>query len=86
MKNGIFNLENMDFELLAADDAPTGPFRSLGHFTTQTVRLIKSPYQEFSFTETTAKYLKVKILSDHAGYPLRDTDLTQIRLMGKPAN
>lgn len=74
-----------DFELLAADDAPTGVFRSLGRFTTQNLRLIKSPYQEFTFPETTAKYLKIKILSDHGGMPLRDADLTQIRLIGKLA-
>jgi Mg-chelatase subunit ChlD len=75
-----------DFELLAADDAPTGAFRSLGRFSTQNVRLIKSPYQEFAFPETTAKYLKIKVLSNHGGYPLRDADLTQVRLGRKPAN
>jgi hypothetical protein len=74
-----------DFELLAAD-TPTGAFRSLGRFATQNVRLIKTPYQEFTFPETTAKYLKVKVLSTHGGFPLRDADLTQIRLIRKPAN
>jgi hypothetical protein len=74
-----------EFELLAADDAPTGDFRSLGKFTTQNLRLIKSPYQEFTFPETTAKYLKIKILSAY-GVPLRDADLMQIRLIRKPAS
>ena len=69
------------FELLAADDSPTGTFRSLGKFETQNSRIFKAPYQAFRFPLTTAKYLKLKVLS---GYPGDCADvLTQIRLMGK---
>ena len=70
-----------DFELLAADDSPTGTFRSLGQFTVQNLRLIKSPYQDFSFASTTAKYLKLKITSAYAGDC--DDSIGQVRVMGK---
>src|SRR3990172_8165274 len=56
-----------EFELLVADDSPTGTFRSMGKFQTQNVKLIKTPYQEFKFPEVTAKYLKVKLISAHGG-------------------
>src|ERR1700687_5149911 len=72
-----------DFELLAADDSPSGTYRSLGKFTVQNMRMIKSPYQEFPFAETTAKYLKVRILSGVHGDC--SNAMTQIRLMGRPA-
>jgi hypothetical protein len=56
-----------DFELPAADDSPAGTVRSLGKFTTQNALMIKSPYQEFAFPETTAKYVKLKILGNQGG-------------------
>jgi hypothetical protein len=49
-----------DLELLVGDESPVGSFRSIGKFTAQNLRFIKSPYQEFSFPETTAKYFKIK--------------------------
>jgi hypothetical protein len=70
-----------DFELFAGDESPAGAFRSLGKFTTQNVKLLKTPYQEFAFPETTAKYFKIKILSNYGDLYWT---LTQIRLMGKP--
>ena len=70
-----------DFELLAADDSANGTYRSLGKFTTQNSRLIQTPYQEFPFPATTARFLKLRILS---GFPGDCADLlTQIRLVGK---
>ena len=51
------------FELLAGNDAPDGQFESIGTFETQNVRLFPSPWQEFTFTPTRAKYLKVRVLS-----------------------
>jgi hypothetical protein len=54
-----------EFELLAGDESPTGTFRSLGKFTTQNMKLMKSPYQEFKFDKATAKFLKVKLLSNY---------------------
>jgi Mg-chelatase subunit ChlD len=56
-----------DFELLAGDDGPTGNFRSIGTFTTLNARLTKSPLQEFRFEPVTARYLKVKLISNHGG-------------------
>lgn len=54
-----------EFELLVADDSPTGTFRSLGTFTAQNAKILKSPYQEFKFEPVTAKYLKVKLISNY---------------------
>jgi Mg-chelatase subunit ChlD len=56
-----------EFELLVADDSPTGTFRSIGKFTVQNAKLMKSPYQEFKFEPVTAKYLKIKLLSNYGG-------------------
>ena len=63
------------FEILAGD-SPGGEFRSLGQFTTQNIRLVKTPYQEFALPETTAKYLKVKLIDTHGDayaylYPMK---------------
>ena len=55
-----------EFELLVGDESPTGAFRSIGQFTTQNLKLMKSPYQEFKFDAVTAKFLKVKLLSSYA--------------------
>lgn len=73
-----------DFELLAADDSPTGTYRSLGKFATQNARLFKTPYQPFRFSPTTARYLKLKVTSAYTGDC--DDSLTQIRLLGKPGS
>jgi Mg-chelatase subunit ChlD len=71
-----------EFELLAADEV-AGPYQSLGQFTTQNLRMLKTPYQEFKFAETTARYLKIKVISGHdrttGGWHL----LPQVRLVGK---
>ncbi|HLF97467.1 MAG TPA: VWA domain-containing protein [Methylococcaceae bacterium] len=72
-----------EFELLAADEM-AGPYRSVGTFATQNLRLLRTPYQEFKFAETTARYLKLRLISAHdrttGGFHL----LTQVRLVGKP--
>jgi hypothetical protein len=68
-----------DFELLVADDV-SGPYRSLGKFTTQNIRMIQNPYQEFKFPETTAKYLKFRPLSTHGDTPLY---VPQLQVIGK---
>ncbi|MFZ5791976.1 MAG: VWA domain-containing protein [Pseudomonadota bacterium] len=72
-----------DFELLVGDEGPTGSFRSIGTFTTQNVKLLKSPYQEFKFPPATARYLKVKLLSNYGG----DGYIagTEFRLLGRIA-
>jgi hypothetical protein len=80
---GAYGGNVKDFELMAGDESPVGNFRPLGKFTTSNVRLIKTPYQEFSFATTMARYLKLKVLSNYGGSNLGDTYLTQIRLMGR---
>jgi hypothetical protein len=54
------------FELLAGNDL-RGSFRSVGTFTTENVRIMRAPYQEFRFPPVTAKYLKVRALKNHTG-------------------
>jgi Mg-chelatase subunit ChlD len=60
-----YNLK--DFELFAGDDGPTGAFHSIGSFTTQNIKLMKDPYQHFTFPPVTARYLKVSLNTDHGG-------------------
>lgn len=81
---GATDLNLGDVELLVGNDSPTGTFQSLGKFKVQNAKMMKTPYQEFTFPETTAKYLKIKLLSN-TGYPGGKIDLHQIRLTGKLA-
>jgi hypothetical protein len=70
-----------DIEILVADDSSTGTFRSIGKITVTNALKVKTPYQESPLPETTAKYVKIKILSiygDCCG------GLPQIRILGKP--
>lgn len=55
-----------DFELLWSNE-PNGGFKSIGKFSTQNLRIMKNPYQEFSFEPVRAKYLKVRSLKNHTG-------------------
>jgi Sad1 / UNC-like C-terminal len=73
------------FELFAADDSPTGEFRSLGKFTTVNARMVKTFYQVFPFPQTTARYFKIRILSNYGGTwgDKSKTILPPFRLMGK---
>lgn len=75
-----YNLK--DFELLVADDSPTGPFRSIGQFTTQNMKLMQSPYQRFTFPPVTARYLKVVLKTDHGGGYVA---AYEFRLIGQPS-
>jgi hypothetical protein len=69
------------FELFVAD-SPTGPFRSLGTFQPQNVRLMKTAgWQEFKFPPVTAKYLKVKLRSNYEDVVW--IDLFEFRLSGQ---
>ena len=60
------DLNVKEFELLAGNNTPLGPFQSIGKFETQNVKLFKNPYQEFKFPAVTAKYLKFKLLSTYS--------------------
>jgi von Willebrand factor type A domain/Sad1 / UNC-like C-terminal len=75
-----YNLK--DFELFVADDSPTGPFRSIGQFTTQNQKMMQSPYQRFTFPPVTARYLKVVLRTHHGGGYIA---AYEFRVMGQPA-
>jgi hypothetical protein len=70
-----------EIELLVSDDLPPGTFRSIGKVTVTNALKVKELYQRFPLDETTARYVKIKILSifgDCCGI------LPQIRILGKP--
>jgi hypothetical protein len=69
------------FELLAASDGPNGQFQSLGNFETQNVRLFPSPWQDFTFSPVTARYLKVRVRSLYA--TSGPTQVEQWQLLGR---
>ncbi|TDQ84336.1 Sad1/UNC-like protein [Dongia mobilis] len=56
-----------EIELLAGDDGPTGQFRSIGTCSFQNVKLSQSPYQLCALPPTSARYLKIKLLSNQGG-------------------
>lgn len=72
-----------DFELLVADDSPTGPFRSIGQFAAANVKMMQSPYQRFSFAPVTARYLKVVLKTDQGGGYIA---CYEFRLIGQPTS
>ena len=72
-----------EFELLVADDSPTGAFRSIGTFTVQNAKMLKSPYQEFKFEPVTAKYLKIKLVSNYGAYQ-QALKIYEFKLFGQP--
>jgi len=63
------NANVKEFALSAGNDLPTGSFEPIGKFQTQNVKLFKTPYQEFRFPPTKAKYLKVKLISTYGDFP-----------------
>jgi hypothetical protein len=71
-----------DFELLAAADSPTGPFLSIGRFSTQNAKLMPDGWQRFTFPAVTARYLKVALQTHHGGGYIAGFEL---RLFGQPA-
>ena len=70
-----YNLK--DFEVLAADDL-SGPYRSLGEFAAQNVRMMPEGWQGFKFQETTAHFLKVVFKTGQNGYVIGNS----LRLKG----
>ena len=56
-----------DFELFVGNASPTGPFESMGRFSTQNMRMMQNPYQEFRFPPAKAKYFKLQSLRNHVG-------------------
>ena len=54
-----------EFELLVGDESPTGAFRSLGTFHPENNKVFKTDgWQEFHFPTVTARYLKVRLISN----------------------
>lgn len=70
-----------EIEILAGDEGPTGQFRSIGICAFQNVKMQQAPVQECQMPPTTARYLKVKLVSNHGGdgYFLA----TEFQLMGE---
>jgi hypothetical protein len=65
-----------EYELSAGDASPTGPFRVIGRFITQNIKLFGTPYQEAHFAPVTARFLRVRIIRGFAsnntvGYEFR---------------
>ena len=81
---GMTNDNNVrEFELFAGNDAPTGPFTSIGRFTTQNLRVMGDPWQSFDFQPVNARYVKLATLSNHVGGSAVYVD--ELRLYGKLA-
>jgi hypothetical protein len=72
-----------EFALFVADEAPTGPFRLLGKFSTMNAKIVPTQgYQEFKFPVVTAKYLKVQLLSGHEEERKKGMLLYEFQLVG----
>ncbi|TAK00573.1 MAG: hypothetical protein EPO39_15490 [Candidatus Manganitrophaceae bacterium] len=69
------------FELLIGNDHPTGSFKSIGKFQTQNIKLFEHPYQEFTFPEVKATYLKLKLLSSWGAS--ERIYIQEVQLLGK---
>jgi hypothetical protein len=78
------NIENFkEFELLAGNDSPTGKFELIGKFQTQNFRFFKDPWQEFKFRGVTARYLKVKVISNYGGGRTVGWEFQLLGVLGK---
>lgn len=71
-----------DFELFAGDEDPSGPFHSLGRFSTRNLRVMDDPWQSFSFPPVSAKYFKLQTLQSHDDSATMF--INEIRLLGVP--
>jgi TIR domain len=71
-----------EFELLAGDDSPSGPFRAIGAFHPQNAKVFQTGgWQDFKFPPVTAKYLKVKLRANYEDVVW--IDLYEFRLLGQ---
>lgn len=70
-----------EFELFAGNDAPTGPYTSIGRYTTQNLRVMRDPWQTFDFPPVTARYVKFTALASHVGS--RVVYVNELRLYGE---
>lgn len=56
-----------EYELSAGDASPTGPFKVIGRFGIQNIKLFGTPYQEAHFAPVTARYLRVRVIRGFGG-------------------
>jgi len=71
-----------DFELLATTSDPQiGPYHLIGWFRAENTKFQGSSYQVFKFPRVTARYLKVKLLSNYGQDVL--TGLYEFQLLGE---
>jgi hypothetical protein len=54
-----------EIEILAADNSRGGPFRSVGKCTMVNAVVADSRYQRCDLPETTARYVKIKLISTY---------------------
>jgi hypothetical protein len=66
-----------EFELLAANYSPGGPYRSIGKFTAENDTKGDKGYQAFTFPMVRAKYFKFKVISNY-GHPVQGFGSTQV--------
>jgi hypothetical protein len=71
-----------DFEVLVSTDAPTGPFKSVGTFTTVNAVYATTPWQTFTLPPTPARYVKVVFKSPWGGGYVASYGL---RILGVPS-
>ncbi|NKB19546.1 MAG: VWA domain-containing protein [Alphaproteobacteria bacterium] len=67
MVNGRDKYNLRTFEILTADEL-AGPYKSLGKFTTFNARVLPDGWQHFSLPETTAHFVKLKLLNSYGSY------------------
>jgi len=70
-------------DLSTGDEGPTGAFTPLGSMTTVNGKL-RDGWQELKLPPTTARYLKVKLVSAHSGKEGNELCLYELRLYGRP--
>jgi hypothetical protein len=70
-----------DFELLVSNNSWTGPFRSIGKFQAQNAGSPETPYQQFSFPEVTARYLKIQLGTNYGNSGF--TGLYEFQILGE---
>jgi len=70
-----------EIEILAADNSRGGPFRSVGKCTMVNAVVADSRYQRCDLPETTARYVKIKLISTY--HFNQWANLPQIRLIGR---
>jgi hypothetical protein len=69
-----------EIEILAGDDWPDGTFRTVNKCNFMNQLMLEARYQQCVFPETTARYVKIKLLSS---FHFNDwANLPQIRLLG----